>query len=642
MKVLIVDDDPIIIATIESNLEKWGYQPVIATSAEQAWEIMQQDNPPKMAILDWVLPTGMNGIELCKLIKSNESLSFCYVIMLTGRMSSDDVVIGLESGADDYVIKPVDANELRARILAGKRILDKFETLKTTPVSGQPNKKPGYINKALNSSAPKILIAEDDPVSREVLKENLSQWGFNAIVTTNGQEALDAFMNYDGPLLGIIDWMMPGISGVDVCRQIKQKAESGSSYLILLTAKTQRTDVAEGLEAGADDYLCKPFHAAELRARINVGIRTLSANRHLKAVVANNSEGIVTIGGDGIIDSFNPAAERMFGYQTYEILGQNIAMLVSEQDREKYSKYLDDITSGTNHPGTELTGLKKNQEKFPLELNLACMSYDGNQRLVGIIRDITEQKVAQEALISAKESAEEANKAKSEFLSSMSHELRTPLNAILGFAQLLESDPDNPLVKDQKESLDYILQGGHHLLGLINEVLDLAKIESGHVDMNIADINIDETVKGAVSLITQLAAANKVEIFQSSTTDLHQVKADKERLRQVIINLLSNAIKYNSTPGQLFIEKSQPQQDIIRMTIRDTGEGIAEEKQAQLFKPFSRLGAEITDIEGTGIGLVITKTLIEAMGGAIGFESRSGEGASFWVDLPRVIEGTDE
>lgn len=633
MKVLLVDDDPIIIMTIESHLKKWGYDPVIANSAEQAWEIMQQPDAPLMVIIDWVMPAGMNGIELCKLIKNRSTLSFCYVVMLTGRICTDDVVIGLESGADDYVIKPIDINELRARILAGKRILDKFETLKRTPVSGEQNKSI-KIKKSLNFSAPKILIAEDDPVSREVLKENLAQWGFNAIVTTNGKEALDTYKEHNGQLLAIVDWMMPELSGVDVCREIKKNSEDGTNYIILLTAKTQRIDVAEGLEAGADDYLCKPFHAAELRARINVGIRTLSTNRHLKAVVANNSEGIVTIGGDGIIDTFNPAAERMFGCQTYEILGENFSSLIANSDKDKYSDYLKVIIGGENTSAQELTGLKQGQLEFPLELSLARMGYDGNQRLVGIIRDITEHKYTQQALILAKESAEEANQAKSKFLSSMSHELRTPLNAILGFAQLLESDLENPLAEDQKESLDYILQGGHHLLGLINEVLDLAKIESGYVSIDAVNLNVDEVIKSSVAMVRQLAKKSVVEIFQSETTVITQVKADNDRLRQVIINLLSNAIKYNSRPGAIFIEKSQPQKGVIRISVRDTGIGIAKGQQEHLFKPFSRLGAEISEIEGSGIGLVITKTLIETMEGRVGFESTEGEGSTFWVDLP--------
>jgi len=636
MKILIVDDDPIITTTISSNLEKWGYAVVIANSAEQAWSLMQQVNPPKIAIIDWILPNGMSGIELCKLVKAKNQQDYCYTIMLTGRMGTDDVIIGLESGADDYVIKPVDAGELRARILAGKRIIDKFEYLQSRLISGK-NIEAVNIDKSQSFSVPKILIAEDDPVSREVLKENLNQWGFSVIITTNGQEALDAFYNYQGPILGIIDWMMPNISGLDVCRQIKKKSEDGCSYLILLTAKTQRTDITEGLESGADDYLCKPFHAAELRARINIGIRTLSANRHLKAIVANNSEGIVTIAGDGIIDSFNHAAEQMFNYQTQEVIGQNISSLISIESQEKYKYYLENslskIFNQKNKP-IELIGVKKNQIHFPLELNLACMGYDGNQRFVGIIRDITEQKYHQKQLISAKESAEKANLAKSQFLSSMSHELRTPLNAILGFAQLLGTDPDYPLAQDQKESLDCILQGGHHLLGLINEVLDLARIESGHVSLNIEDVNIDEVTNESISLISQLATANETEIFQSTKTELNQVKADSERLRQIIINLLSNAIKYNSRPGKIFVEKSVTQDAFLRITFRDTGKGIADDKKSQLFKPFSRLGAEITDIEGTGIGLVITKTLIEEMHGNIGFKSELGKGSSFWIEIP--------
>ena len=636
MKVLIVDDDPIILMTISSNLEKWGYQPVTAETGEQAWELMQQPDAPTMIVIDWMLPNGMNGIELCKLLKNRGSLHFSYIIMLTGRMSSDDVVIGLNSGADDYLIKPVDASELKARVFAGERVLNKYEELKQTPIS-QQNNEIAKFTKPISFSAPQLLIAEDDPVSREVIKENFQRWGFNPIVASNGQEALDGFKRCEGPFLAVIDWMMPELSGVEVCREIKKIAEDGSCYLILLTAKTQREDVVQGLESGADDYLCKPFHAAELRARLDVGIRTLSANRHLKAIVSNNSEGIVTVGGDSVIDSFNPAAERMFGYQVNEMLGQNMTTLFLEEETGRYRQYLKDCSLGILKSSTssiELTGLRKDQSTFPLEINIACMDYDSSKRFVGIIRDISDQKNIEGKLIKAKDRAEKADKAKSEFLSSMSHELRTPLNAIIGFAQLLETDPDNPLVEDQKEALNYILQGGHHLLGLINEILDLAKIESGQVSMEITKVNINEAIKDSVSLVQQLAVSNDVEMSQSSITENHWVKADSERLRQIIINLLSNAIKYNSRPGKIFIETTQPLNNVLRVTVQDTGKGIEKEKQNQLFKPFSRLGAEITDIEGTGIGLVITKTLIEEMNGSIGVESEVGKDSSFWIELP--------
>jgi PAS domain S-box-containing protein len=621
-------------------LQKWGYQPVVAETAELAWDILQSDNPPKLAIVDWKLPQ-MNGIELCKLIKSQED-GVCYIVMLTGRMSSDDVVIGLESGADDYLVKPVDASELKARLMSGRRILDKIEQLKTSKHRPQKSKQTANINNPAENNffAPKILIAEDDPVSREVLLENLTRWGFSVIVAENGQQALEAFREHKGPLLGIIDWMMPKLSGLEVCEKIKETAEEGLCYLILLTAKNQREDIVQGLDSGADDYLSKPFHSAELRARINAGIRIINANRHLKAIVSNNSEGIVTIGFDGLIESFNPAAEKMFGYKAHEILGSNILSLIfTEEEKQRLKKLIADSSTAAQQT-LELTGITHNAEHFPVELNIAAMNYDGNKHFVCIIRNISERREYERQLIAAKESAESANQAKSRFLSNMSHELRTPLNAILGFAQLLESDTNTLISEEHREYLNYILDGGSHLLTLINEILDLAKIESGKILFDYKVVQVDALLQETIPLVKHLAEKNQVSIHLSSSTAFYAVIADETRFKQVILNLLSNAIKYNSSPGDVFIEISCVEISKLQVKIKDTGIGIPENKQNELFKPFSRISAESNHIEGTGIGLLITKTLIEGMGGAIGFASEVDKGSEFWIQIPLLLVET--
>lgn len=633
MKVLVVDDDQIILTIQEANLIKWGYEPILTDNAEEAWKILQQTDAPQLLILDWKLPK-MNGIELCKLIKARENV-FCYIIMLTGRDSSDDVTIALEGGADDYIVKPVDSAELKARLLAGKRILTKFKKLfQQQPTEPLQERVIENLSVQDNFSSMKVLIAEDDPVSREVLKENLTRWGFGIIEAKDGKEAIEAFHAHKGSLLGIIDWMMPKFSGLEVCRKIKGEADEGQSYLILLTAKTQKDNIVEGLESGADDYLSKPFHSAELRARINVGIRILAVNRHLKAIVSNNSEGIITVGSDGVIESFNPAAEAMFAYSTKEMLGRNILSIITAEDNVADKQRLQHIIQDSNitaHQRLELKGVKKDGFIFPIELNMARMDYDGGKHFVGIIRDISERKESEQKLIQAKEIAEEATQAKSQFLSNMTHELRTPLNAILGFAQLLESDMET---KEQREFIDYILKGGDHLLGLINSVLELAKVENRAVSLNLDAVNINDFLKENIALVKQLAISNEVEIIEKASEGNHEIITDKGRLKQVILNLLSNAIKYNSHPGKIFINQTIVKEDYLEIRITDTGGGIDKEKQKALFEPFNRLGAEASEIEGTGIGLSITKTLVEEMKGSIGFDSECDTGTTFWIQFP--------
>lgn len=252
-----------------------------------------------------------------------------------------------------------------------------------------------------------------------------------------------------------------------------------------------------------------------------------------------------------------------------------------------------------------------------------------------LLTDISEIKKTQEDLIDAKEGAEIANLSKSEFLSSMSHELRTPMNAILGFAQLLDFNPDEPLTKKQKSSVANILKGGNHLLELIDQVLELNKIEAGKLSVNIDHIPAREVIEECIVMIRERARIEGIEIIDLTTgSDLPLLLTDSTRLRQVFFNLLSNAIKYNRQNGTVTLTCQRPSEDMLRINITDTGMGIPVEKQDDLFKPFERLGWETGEIEGTGIGLTITKQIIELLGGKIGFESSWNKGSTFWVDVP--------
>lgn len=258
-------------------------------------------------------------------------------------------------------------------------------------------------------------------------------------------------------------------------------------------------------------------------------------------------------------------------------------------------------------------------------------------RMSGTNMDITDLKHAEERVMQAKIAAEEANQAKSDFLSSMSHELRTPLNAILGYGQLFEYDGN--LTQNQIDNVREIRKAGEHLLQLINDVLDLAKIESGKMTVSLEPVLVSRVVAECFTLVQPQADARGIKLYAS----LHQLEstyvvADNIRLKQALVNLLSNAVKYNSLGGEVELRLSLFGNEDMRLTVRDNGHGIAINRQREMFQPFNRLNAEYSQVEGSGVGLVITKQLIEMMHGKLDFISSEGVGTEFWIDLPLSTE----
>lgn len=355
-------------------------------------------------------------------------------------------------------------------------------------------------------------------------------------------------------------------------------------------------------------------------------------NRLLAALVDSSVDAILTKDPEGIVTSWNRAAEKLYGYSAEEVVGNPVSMLMPDELKGEEKKILARVLSGEPLEHYETRRMTKDGRRLSIALSVSPIrSSDGT--IVGaatIQRDIGPLKEAQEALDAARETAEKANLAKSEFLSRMSHELRTPLNAILGFGQLLEMDDLTP---DQAENVKEMVRGGRHLLELINEILDISRIETGRLALSVEPVPLRLVVQEVCSLVRPLASQRNINLSSSATVaeDVH-VLADQQRLRQVLINLVSNALKYNRDGGSVTIDSSATG-DRVFVSVSDTGPGIRPEHLEAIFTPFERIGAELSHVEGSGLGLAITRRLVEAMGGSVQAESVVGEGSTFRVEL---------
>ena len=366
----------------------------------------------------------------------------------------------------------------------------------------------------------------------------------------------------------------------------------------------------------------------------------------------------------GVIQLFNVGAERMLGYAAADVVDQITPAAISDPDELiARAEALSEELGTTITPGFEalvfkasrgiediyeLTYRRKDGSRLPGVLSVTALR-DATGGIIGYLligTDNTARKAIEterrrlelvlqeknEELEAARATADKANLAKSEFLSNMSHELRTPLTAILGFAELMESDRPPP-TPAQADSLEQILKAGWYLLTLINEVLDLAMVESGKLSMSVEPVELTDVLNECRTMIEPQAQKRTLALSFPTLDGPQWVTADRTRVKQVLVNLLSNAIKYNQEGGLVAVTVDERPSGRVRVSVRDTGAGLDPEQVEQLFTPFNRLGREVGPTTGTGIGLVVTKRLVELMGGIIGVESTVGTGSVFWVEM---------
>jgi PAS domain S-box-containing protein len=351
----------------------------------------------------------------------------------------------------------------------------------------------------------------------------------------------------------------------------------------------------------------------------------------------NSLDGVLQTRPDGTILRANPAACRIFGMSEALLCSTGRDGLADRNDprvgRLLAQRELEGQARG------EITMRRGDGSEFEAEVSSVLYADTTGQHVTSIVvRDVTDRRRA-EAALTAKDLAERANHAKSEFMARMSHELRTPLNAILGFTEVLVLDSGHPLQPVQHERLRHIQQAGDHLLQLINDLLDLSRIESGAIRMELEDVDATGLAQAVLVEVAEPARAGGVELLLDlPAAPLRPVRCDRTRLRQVLLNLVSNGIKYNAVGGRVTVTLADPGER-FELTVRDTGLGMTTEQIEMLFEPFNRLGREGTAVEGTGIGLVITRSLVELMGGRIVVSSQPGHGTTFVVSLPLAEDG---
>jgi PAS domain S-box-containing protein len=469
---------------------------------------------------------------------------------------------------------------------------------------------------------------------------------------------LEGYRDYRGvPVFGA--WMWDGELGLGLTSEV-DVAEAMSTFTIVRLTAMGVFGVTLSLALGGIVFVLvmgERTNKALLRARDELEDRVETrtkdlrkANKQTEMILENATNGILTIDDNQIVVGFNPAAEAMWGYKANEVLGNPITMLLPEYARKDHLKNVHRFRDSENSSkqlesrGMMLSGLTRDGVVFPAEVGISKNNVDGEMYYSAFIIDVTERQKAEAEILEAKRTADEANQAKSAFLANMSHELRTPMNAILGYSEMLTEEAEDVGQDDFIPDLKKINQAGNHLLALINDVLDLSKIESGKMEAFAESFDvgafIDQVSGTAQPLMSKIA--NHLTLQRGE--QLGKAYQDLTRLRQSLLNLLSNAAKFTreGTVTMRVMRRSQTDGDWLLFSVSDTGIGIAADKLEHVFEEFSQADNSTTrDYGGTGLGLAISRRFCQMLGGDLGATSEPGEGSTFNIELPALLPGAE-
>ena len=504
---------------------------------------------------------------------------------------------------------------------------------------------------APGQSSARLLIADDNSDMREYVARLLEEEGWQVTRVADGLAALHA-MRQQRPDLVISDIMMPKLDGVSLIKEIRDDAELQTTPVILLSARAGEEARVHGLDSGADDYLVKPFAARELTARVEAQLRMArlraEAQRQLTESevrfrnMADHAPVMLWVTErDGSCSFRNREWYAFTGQTEADSLGVGWLKAVHPADVERIRLVFVSANASAQAFRLEYR-LRRKDGTYRRAIDAAAPRFDKTGEFLGYIGsvvDIEERALLLDAERDARNAAERANRAKAEFLAAMSHELRTPLNAIAGYVDLLEAGVYGPLTEAQLAALARVGLSERHLLALINDVLNFAKIEAGKLEYRLTDVNVSEVIE-AVRPLIEVQVTNKKLTFTADALANVYARADGDKVRQILLNLLSNAIKFTPAGGRISVDVTddgQRSHDYIMVRVSDTGIGIPHDRQIEIFDPFVQIHRS-TDrpVEGTGLGLSISRTLARGMGGDLQVLSEPGTGSTFILALRRA------
>jgi DNA-binding response OmpR family regulator/anti-sigma regulatory factor (Ser/Thr protein kinase) len=660
--VLVVDDSLTVRADLMEALAAEGLRSIGCASLGEAREVLRTQDVG-VVVLDLLLPDG-DGIDLLAEIRATPGGARMPVLMLSTEAEVHDRIRGLELGSSDYVGKPYD----RAHVVARVRELVGTRTIGAT------------------SSKVRVLVIDDSPTFREEAAHSLRAQGYEVLTAASGEEGLRS-VNANRPGAVIVDAVLPGLDGPSVVRRLRIDAPVRQTPCILLTGAGGADAELRALDAGADAFVRKEEGIEMLLARLAAVLRsaggagverdTASLLSPKKILAADRDAASLDELAAALRDEGHDVIQARSGEEVLQMLSvQAVDCILIERDvpglggaeacrRIKRSRAVRNIPLimlvDPAGPETVIAALSDGADdcvvktgdvqvlKAHVRAQLRRKQLEDESRHIRAEMMVKELQAAQAR--AARELAasraellaeleqknrelEEASRVKSEFVSRMSHELRTPLNAVIGFSQLLVANVETPLSSRQRAQVEAILQAGCHLLALVDDILDVSRIESGQMQIESARVSLRDLLDEVLELMASQARRGEV-VFEPAYREQPPASAlgDRVRLRQALLNIVSNAVKYNRRGGSVRAELSTAGACVC-VQVTDTGFGMTREQMRHLYEPFNRLGRERDGIEGTGIGLTLTRQLLQLMHGSLEIESEPEHGTTVRVVLP--------